>query len=377
MFPRHVSFGAMILQRRFVYVMDKHKPRPRMYKCAGGRQDGDELPLLTVVREFLEELGLRSKPVDEVRRLRLPGRGGEHDFIGYLMNMVSGEEERIVPGEEILLASFLTLVQTVELLKSDRILPNHAEIMKWWKEFLSPRDIRVLKHPEEPEMEIHIYRSDEAGVLLSSLGPNERIFEEEDGLGLKTRIWHAHVLPETAEKIREYLIREDEKEMDALRAKREAERRSRPREPDDDYLYGRKTPVRTRFDVSPPKTRDPSLPPSYLRTYQTREWKFFKFSAGDSNSPPISTEPTGFMVCDSQSETAKRVGDSKARFYWNEELAAAGLDPTSDGNLKKLSADWRDHKAGSLVMVVSGKFEIDKASITYAVEVKDTEPAQI
>ena len=107
----------------------------------------------------------------------------------------------------------------------------------------------------------------------------------------------------------------------------------------------------------------------YIQNYQTRKWKTYKMPALDQSSWPKMTDVTKEEVfwLNSDSELAAEIGDRPNRFYVDLELVAAGLNPLLGTSFYKLTEDWHDHKAGSLVMETYEGVEEEPPSFTFAV----------
>jgi hypothetical protein len=119
----------------------------------------------------------------------------------------------------------------------------------------------------------------------------------------------------------------------------------------------------------------------WVMNYKTRHWKKYELELGSPETPPrapveyqLMEYPivAGVHLClSSESDEAKSIKDQPNRFYWDEELVAADLDPIWDGNLDRLDREWRGHPAGKLVMqIFIGARQTPPGKIvTYLVEV--------
>jgi ADP-ribose pyrophosphatase YjhB (NUDIX family) len=200
-----------------------------MYKLPGGQSDGIELPLETLKREVEEEVGLKILGADEVYSVKIPGHYGEHDFIVYFVRTIEGN---IKPGSEILVVSLLTIEQVRSSIAAGRVLSRHANALNrflaWREMYLSENLLREIEEPEKQGLEIHIYKA--PATIDLELSPDEQIDILDGG------ICRAVVLPKTAARLLDLL---------AAQNKFEPKKVKRIAEPiDDDFLYGRKTPVR-------------------------------------------------------------------------------------------------------------------------------------
>lgn len=106
--------------------------------------------------------------------------------------------------------------------------------------------------------------------------------------------------------------------------------------------------------IKPQETVGDSAFPSYVENYQEHAWKKYPMAAEELKTIreiTVSLDPE-FVVCDSESEQAKKIKDQPQRIYRDIEMMAADFDATQGGDFCKLKVAWQDHPAGSLVMIV-------------------------
>lgn len=105
----------------------------------------------------------------------------------------------------------------------------------------------------------------------------------------------------------------------------------------------------------------------WVKSYKTHKWKKYEIEVSSPDTPPTEKE-TSLDTCCSGSEWAKEIKDKPNRFYWNEELVVADLDPLWGGLIGRLTKEWRGHPAGNLVMTVFTGCKKDPMTFTYLVE---------
>lgn len=110
--------------------------------------------------------------------------------------------------------------------------------------------------------------------------------------------------------------------------------------------------------------------PSYVQSYQTRAWKTHKMLLVDrSQWPTRASVPQEEVYClNSEGGKAKEIGECPNRFYIDWELVAAGMEPTWGTFLHRLEEDWRNHKAGALILRVCDGINKEPPFFTFAVE---------
>ena len=121
---------AVILEtpEGFPLVSDPQKPLPHYWKFPGGRSQPGETPLVTAVRELLEETGIAAKP-DEMKLLLKETRAGgnaSHDFYVFSAHLSRNVKllERGAGGE---LVRFFTR-DKLETLPD--LFPNHSVLLE-------------------------------------------------------------------------------------------------------------------------------------------------------------------------------------------------------------------------------------------------------
>ena len=106
-------------------------------------------------------------------------------------------------------------------------------------------------------------------------------------------------------------------------------------------------------------------------SYKTRKWRVYKvpISSPDADKPPRETA-VDFKVCGSDSEEAERLREDSKRFYYDWEQIVADLDKIYGVvDLYRLTADWKDHKNGALVLEVCAGVQEEPRCTTFLVEI--------
>jgi len=109
----------------------------------------------------------------------------------------------------------------------------------------------------------------------------------------------------------------------------------------------------------------------WVRDYQTKEWKVYQVSLASEDKPALREfKDRFFSVCHSDSDLARSLQHSPARFYADEEMAAADIDPTYGcmGPFE-LAAEWRGHPFGVVVLQVCRGLDEDPPYWTYMVQI--------
>lgn len=114
----------------------------------------------------------------------------------------------------------------------------------------------------------------------------------------------------------------------------------------------------------------------WIDNYETREWVVHELPwSNDKRSyPPVCPLKIHFTVCGAESQYAaahwRNAKSLDGVFYYDMEQMAAGLDTTYGMDYeqpKALAVDWKDHKAGALVVrIFKGVME---GKVTFLVEV--------
>lgn len=87
--------------------------------------------------------------------------------------------------------------------------------------------------------------------------------------------------------------------------------------------------------------------------YKTRQWKVHE-NVANADKPLVMPAHLSLDICNSDSPVAmeKPYGD-KPRFYPDLEWIAANYDEKNfGGRMGRLAVDWREHKAGVIVMIL-------------------------
>jgi hypothetical protein len=94
--------------------------------------------------------------------------------------------------------------------------------------------------------------------------------------------------------------------------------------------------------------------PDRIRDYRTHDWKAYHLSPAEWGELRrlLDGGPDPHKCCHSETERAEELGDDPERFYVDWERVAANFDPEQGGEINALKASWRDHLAGSLVMLI-------------------------
>lgn len=94
--------------------------------------------------------------------------------------------------------------------------------------------------------------------------------------------------------------------------------------------------------------------PDFFRDYKPREWKTYEISSTEweTQAPPLRSVniDSEIISCHSDSENAEVLGAHPRRFYFDLESIEAGIDPIRGCDVECLTAPWRGHRAGSLVL---------------------------
>ena len=111
---------------------------------------------------------------------------------------------------------------------------------------------------------------------------------------------------------------------------------------------------------------------SWEKSYVTRIWKTYKISLGSSDIPPLCpVEETELVACGGDSEVAAELKESSKRFYYDWEQIAAGMDTVYGlDQLARLTASWKGHPRGTLIMVLYAGVREEPPCLTYAVEIQ-------
>ena len=107
----------------------------------------------------------------------------------------------------------------------------------------------------------------------------------------------------------------------------------------------------------------------YVQSYKTHDWKVYHLSLADwaELRHLLDEGPDPHKCCHSETERAEQLKDDPDRFYIDWERAAADLDLEEGGEINTLKTSWRNHPAGSLVMLVYTKEFIAGQEATVAI----------
>jgi 8-oxo-dGTP pyrophosphatase MutT (NUDIX family) len=117
-----VDFGEGA-DTKIVLVQDNDKPgRPPKYKCPGGRSEfGDQSNESALVREVLEELGIRCTPQAEVYR-----RNHTDHSVAWWATKPLDNADTMHPGKEIAIIHVVDKEECLSLIGKGDVLEAHA-----------------------------------------------------------------------------------------------------------------------------------------------------------------------------------------------------------------------------------------------------------
>ena len=86
--------------------------------------------------------------------------------------------------------------------------------------------------------------------------------------------------------------------------------------------------------------------------YIPRQWKVYALAPQERLPAEIITNSKSFICCHSNSPRAKLIPEDPGNFYWDIEMAVAGLSGRTCV-IGRLKESWKDHAAGKLVIMIS------------------------
>lgn len=134
--------GLVVHDGKVLLIQRGHEPGKGRWTLPGGYVEEDEAPDETVVREVLEETGLKTKVRGIVAIRHAETRDGQNAYYIFGLELLSSPADLRFDGDEIANAVFVDPLNT-------GVLGDIGAISKWIVENCRPDDVRLARIPDE------------------------------------------------------------------------------------------------------------------------------------------------------------------------------------------------------------------------------------